>query len=478
MALTDDGRLFIAQKTGAILVWTPGSGLLAEPFHVFAVDSLYERGLVGLAIDPEFASTRRVYAYYTRAGSPSTGVLVHLTASLDNPNVADPLSETPILEFGALVAPFHVGGAIRFGPDGKLYMGVGENTISSNSQSVTSLFGKILRLNRDGTPAADNPESISGISGTTQGVYRAIWAAGLRNPFTFAFQPGTGRMFINDVGAEAWEEIDEGASGRNFGWPATEGDFDAAQYPAFTRPVYALSHDGDGAAIVGGVFYNPREHTFPPGYHGAYFFCEFIHDWIKRIDPATREVSDFGRLFYNPVDLIVEPAGSLLVLTRQSPVIKLIRIQYTAPLAPAFLTQPSAQYAGAGDDVHLDVYVSGNRPLTYTWSRDGVEIADGGRITGATTARLTISAADCSDRGEYTVVATNAEGTAWSNPASLIVDVPCRGDYNCDGGDDGSDVEAYFTDWEAARASADVNADGGIDGGDLEAFFFAWESGC
>ena len=106
---------------------------------------------------------------------------------------------------------YHNGGAMHFGPDGKLYIGVGENFVSSNSQSITSLLGKILRVNPvpgDVIPS-DNPTSFPGISGTPTGNNRAIWAVGLRNPFTFAFQPGSGRMFINDVGDSAFEEIDE-----------------------------------------------------------------------------------------------------------------------------------------------------------------------------------------------------------------------------------------------------------------------------
>ncbi|MER3407603.1 MAG: sugar dehydrogenase, partial [Nitrososphaera sp.] len=109
---------------------------------------------------------------------------------------------------------------------------------------LTSRFGKILRINPDGTIPADNPFY------NTQGAYKEIWALGLRNPFTFAFQPGTGKMYINDVGQDWAEEIDAGKPGANYGWPTCEG---ACMNPDFVDPVYAYTHDdGAGRAITGG----------------------------------------------------------------------------------------------------------------------------------------------------------------------------------------------------------------------------------
>ena len=104
----------------------------------------------------------------------------------------------------------HNGGAIHFGPDGKLYIAVGENANSSNSQSINNRLGKMLRINSDGTIPADNPTTFPNIVGSPTGNNRAIWAVGLRNPFTFSFQQGTGRMHINDVGEGTWEEVNLG----------------------------------------------------------------------------------------------------------------------------------------------------------------------------------------------------------------------------------------------------------------------------
>jgi glucose/arabinose dehydrogenase len=132
----------------------------------------------------------------------------------------------------------HNGGAMNYGPDGKLYIAVGENANGANAQSFANLLGKMLRINADGSIPADNPFYL-----TATGNNRAIWALGLRNPFTFAFQPGTGRMFINDVGQNMWEEIDDGIAGSNYGWPAAEGPTGNSSYRS---PIYWYGH---GTAI-------------------------------------------------------------------------------------------------------------------------------------------------------------------------------------------------------------------------------------
>src|SRR5207302_4938298 len=132
--------------------------------------------------------------YYTVATSPIHNRVSRFTAAGD---VGIPGSEAIILELNDLSsATNHNGGAIHFGPDGKLYIGAGENANGANSQTLSNLLGKMLRINPDGTIPADNP-----FYNTAAGKDRAIWALGLRNPFSFAFQPGTGRMFIDDVGA-------------------------------------------------------------------------------------------------------------------------------------------------------------------------------------------------------------------------------------------------------------------------------------
>src|SRR5262249_16690151 len=124
----------------------------------------------------------------------------------------------------------HQGGALHFGPDGKLYVALGDQTAGQPAQDLHTLQGKILRINRDGSVPEDNP-----FYHATTGKYRAIWALGCRNPFTFAFQPGTGRMLINDVGG-AFEEINEGVAGANYGWGVIEHG--PTKDPRFRGPIH------------------------------------------------------------------------------------------------------------------------------------------------------------------------------------------------------------------------------------------------
>ncbi len=175
----------------------------------------------------------------------------------------------------------HNAGAIHFGPDGNLYVAIGDNANGNNAQSFSTTLGKMLRITSTGAIPTDNP-----FFNSTTGDNRSIWALGLRNPFTFAFQPGTGRMFINNVGLSTWEEINDGIAGANYGWPICEG-FCNPPNPAFTDPIFVYQNTGVDCAITGGAFYNPQTVQFPSEFVGDYFFSDFCGGWIHRIDPAT-----------------------------------------------------------------------------------------------------------------------------------------------------------------------------------------------
>jgi len=306
MAFAPDGRLFVCQQGGQLRVIKNGS-LLSTPFVSLTVDFSGERGLLGIAFDPNFATNHYLYVYYTVATSPIHNRVSRFTAAGD---AAAPGSEVVILELNNLSsATNHNGGAIHFGPDGKLYIAVGENANGANSQTLSNLLGKMLRINADGTIPTDNP-----FFNTATGNNRAIWALGLRNPFTFAFQPGTGRMFINDVGESTYEEINDGIAGSNYGWPITEGP---TSNPAFRGPIYFYGHgtsNTTGCAIVGGTFYNPPVPQFPSSYTGKYFFADLCNGWIRVFDPATGTATAFATGISGPVDLHVGPDGALYYL--------------------------------------------------------------------------------------------------------------------------------------------------------------------
>lgn len=307
MAFAPDGRLFIAEQTGALRVVKEGA-LLPTPFVTVSTAADGERGLLGVTFHPQFASNGWVYVYYTSSTGGAHNRIARFTASGD---VAAG-GETIIVDLPNLSSAInHNGGAMHFGPDGKLYVAVGDNN-TDDSQLLTSPFGKILRFNDDGSIPTDNP-----FYGTTTGINRSIWALGLRNPFTFAFQPVTGRMFINDVGQSTWEEINEGAAGANFGWPTEEGYGGA---PTFVDPIFAYGHASNpslviGAAIVGAAFYGPASTLFPPEYQGNFFFADYESQWVHRLDTVNGNAAyAFWTWNRAMTDVRIGPDGALYVL--------------------------------------------------------------------------------------------------------------------------------------------------------------------
>jgi glucose/arabinose dehydrogenase len=322
MEIAPDGRIFVCQQGGSLRVIKNGV-LLSTPFLTLSVDSNGERGLLGIAFDPNFASNNFLYVYYTVPVTPRHNRVSRFTA---NGDVVVPGSEQIILELDNLSsATNHNGGAIHFGPDGKLYVAVGENANGSNAQTLSNRLGKVLRINSDGSIPADNP-----FFNTATGANRSIWAFGLRNPFTFAFQPGTGRLFINDVGEVTWEEINDGFAGSNYGWNLSEGP---TTNPQLRAPLFAYQHGGTattGCAIAGGTFYNPATVQFPQGFVGKYFFADLCSGWIRVFDPATGTASGFATNISQPVDLKVGADGSLYYLARGSS--SVFRVQFLEPM--------------------------------------------------------------------------------------------------------------------------------------------------
>jgi glucose/arabinose dehydrogenase len=205
-----------------------------------------------------------------------------------------------------------MGGALDF-KNGKLYVATGDGDTPDKAQQLTNLFGKMLRINKDGTIPTNNP-----FYSTTSGNNRAIWALGLRNPFKFAIQPGTaGTIFVNDVGENTWEEINQLKKGANYGWPVHEG---VANDPPYVDPIFRYGHGSTattGCAITGGAFYNPPTVDFPVQYVGDYFFADFCNGWI-RVRNSDGTVSGFATGLERPIDLEVSQAGELYYLARGS----------------------------------------------------------------------------------------------------------------------------------------------------------------
>ena len=401
MDFAPDGRLFVCQQNGALRV-IKQDVLLATPFLSVTTDSAGERGLLGVTFDPNFGNNQWVYIYYTVPGSPAHNRVSRFTAAGD---VAVSGSETILLELNNLsTAQNHNGGALHFGLDGKLYISVGENANSTNAQTLGNLLGKILRIDASGAIPTDNP-----FFNTASGVNRAIWALGLRNPFTFGFQPGTGRLFINDVGQDTWEEINDGIRGANYGWPNCEG---ACSSPNFRDPIYQYSH-AEGCAIVGGTFYNPPTAQFPPEYVGVYFFADLCGAWIRMLDPDNgNQVTTFATGLSSPVDVRVSADGSLYYLDRGRS--SVYRVRFSS--APAITQQPQNQTVPAGGSATFTVVASGSPPLAYQWQRNGVD------ISGAAASSYTLANAQLSDNGaSVRCGVSNAFGSVISASATLTV---------------------------------------------------------
>ncbi|MDX1939983.1 MAG: PQQ-dependent sugar dehydrogenase [Saprospiraceae bacterium] len=286
IANAGDKRLFVVEKRGVIRIIDENGQVQSTPF--LDIDSLVrsgesERGLLGLAFHPKYAENGYFYVNYTNNSGHTQ--IVRFRVKQNNPNEADPNAKLSLLTINQ---PFsnHNGGDLAFGPDGYLYIGMGDGGSGGDpdnyAQTRSSLLGKMLRINVDkGNPyevPADNPFV------DVQGTRPEIWALGLRNPWRFSFDRVTGDLWIGDVGQGNWEEISiqpaESEGGENYGWRCYEGD---ANYNTngcgpkndYTFPVYDYVSDdanGSGCSITGGYVY--RGNQFP-GLQGLYIYTDY-----------------------------------------------------------------------------------------------------------------------------------------------------------------------------------------------------------
>lgn len=419
MALAPDGRLFLTEKYGAIRIVDNGQ-LLQDPFLVLDVDNYNERGLEGIAIDPDFMHNQYVYIYYTVKNQNHNRVS-RFTA---NGNYAIPGSEVVLLNLNQLSGEIHNGGAMAFGPDGKLYISTGDGGDGGNAQSFTSLLGKILRINPDGSIPNDNP-----FFNQTTGDYRAIYALGVRNAFSMTIQPVTGRIFTTDVGNATWEEINEILPGQNYGWPIIEGPIHGQTPPDnYKEPVYYYNHTS-GCAAVGAAFYNPAISLFPNTYKGKFFFADYCRGYIKYLDPdSPTEINNFAFNINRPLNLLVAPDGTMYYLSRAgigggsaqdntaSENGTLWRIFYTGSNKPFISVNPQSILVSQGEDAEFSIVASGDEPLSYQWQKNRVD------IIGAMDAEFTFPNTMLADSGVLIrCIVTNALGADTSTEAQLRV---------------------------------------------------------
>lgn len=273
-AFDGSGRLFIIEKYGVIRVFENGQ-LLEQPFLNIddrVNDNGNEMGLLGLAFHPDYEQNGYFYVNYTGAGGDT-----RISRFQASGNTADPNSEQILL---IIKQPYenHNGGSVAFGPDGYLYLGLGDGGLAGdphkNGQNTSSLLGKILRIDvNNGTPyaiPADNPFG------------NEVWAYGLRNPWRMSFDRLTGDLWIGDVGQGQWEEIDYlpagSPAGANFGWSVMEGmhGYDSEPQPDMLLPVTEYSHSEGGCSITGGYVYRGAM----PEWNGVYLFGDYCTGYV------------------------------------------------------------------------------------------------------------------------------------------------------------------------------------------------------
>lgn len=306
----DVNRLFIVEKTGGIRIVKDGT-LLVTPFLDISskVSNIGEQGLLGLAFDPNYATSGRFFVHYT---DPARDTRVSSFVVSANPDIADAGSEQVVL---TATQPYsnHKGGQLVFGPDGMLYLGLGDGGSSGDpqgrGQDLSDLLGSILRLDvQAGSPytvPSDNPFVAQA------GARPEIWSYGLRNPWRFSFDRGTGDLYIADVGEAQFEEVDvspaAGGAGKglNYGWNRMEGNhcFNSGQCDrtGLTLPAHEYSHS-QGCSITGGYVYRG---SAVPALQGLYFFADFCQGWVRSLrysGGAATELTDWRAL---------QPGGSI-----------------------------------------------------------------------------------------------------------------------------------------------------------------------
>lgn len=335
VAPPDDDRVFIVEKRGIVRIIEDGD-LLADPFLDIEADVKsdgLEQGLLGLAFHPRYAENGRFFAYYTNRNGDSR--LMEYPIST-HPNVA-------AAAFGRLIlaveqpASNHNAGMLQFGPDGYLYVALGDGGGANNQfghgQRADTLLGTILRLDVDAAePYAIPPDNpfLDG-SGAPE-----VWAYGLRNPWRFDIDEESGLMYIADVGQDEWEEIDVvplEPAGYNFGWSILEGDEcfddDPCSVTGLAAPALTIGH-GEGCSVIGGFAYRGRS---IPELSGHYFYGDWCGRWIRSflyadggVTTAQDWTADFGEVG-QILSFGTDAAGEIYVTTMEGFVFKVVPVR-------------------------------------------------------------------------------------------------------------------------------------------------------
>jgi glucose/arabinose dehydrogenase len=331
-AASGDPRLFVVEQPGRIRIIENGR-LLDKPFLDIRnkVGSGGERGLLSVALHPQYRSNGFLFVNYTDKHGDTR--IERYTVSAPDRNAADPATAKLIL---AIDQPYanHNGGMNLFGPDGMLYIGMGDGGSQGdphgNGQNRNALLGKLLRINVD----RGDPYSIpSGNPYANGGGRGEIWAIGLRNPWRFAFDRTAGLLYIADVGGDKYEEIDvvsASAPGVNYGWNAMEGP-SCNKSPLCTqsglqRPAFSYPHEGGVCSIIGGFVYRGRR---IPEIQGEYFYSDWCNSWVRSLNFVDGRVRAEHEWFKGGLGNIVsfgeDAQGELYICSSNGRVYRIIK---------------------------------------------------------------------------------------------------------------------------------------------------------
>ena len=282
----DADRLFVVEQGGTIKILERTSGNELGTFlTITGITSGGERGLLGLAFDPQYDSNGRFYVHYTDA--TGTIIIARFLASATNPNVADPASQAILVSIPHPTFANHNGGMVAFGPDGCLYAGIGDGGSagdpSNNAQHLTNRLGKLLRIDPATGTACTNGTLNPFVLGSG---HPLVWGYGLRNPWRFSFDGDD--LYIGDVGQGAREEINvstgpHAGRGLNYGWRLMEGS--ACFNPTsncnpgtLTLPIVEYTHDKGACSVIGGYVYRGQ---VVPAIQGTYFYADFCAGFVR-----------------------------------------------------------------------------------------------------------------------------------------------------------------------------------------------------
>lgn len=451
MGLTwaSDGRVFVWRKPGIVQVFTKDlkSSKVFLDIHT-RVNKTTDRGLIGFALDPNFATNGFFYLAYVFENNgnpdstgPKTQRVSRFKVSASDPTIGDPNSEMVIL--GKVATPGCAWSNVDCMPNdigthtidqlqfhgGKLYVSVGDggnySTVDPHAlraQDLTALNGKILRVNTDGTGPSDNPF----YDGNPNSNRSKVYSYGLRNPFRFTIAPN-GEPYIGDVGWNNWEEVDTGR-GKNFGWPCYEGNGVNGPYmnglaqcqslpsSAVTLPLVTYPHSL-GACIIGGPVYSGS--TYPASYQNNVFYADYVGKWIRRsvLDASGHVVATYPFVsgLSAPVYLTQGADGNLYYIEIVAQQVKRIRYTGSGNRPPVAKASANPTY--------------GMPPLTVSFSSAGTSDPDGNTLTyhwdfgdGATSGSPNTTH-QYAVKGKYSVVLTVKDPSGGSDTASVVITV-------------------------------------------------------